>query len=169
MCGRYQFYDRRNEKIKEIIAEVKDRYGDASYSDGEVFPGTTGVVLIAEKDRMAPKLMYWGFQNPQRKSLVINARIENIDGPFFRNDYRERRCVVPVSGFYEWDPDKKKHYISHSGSEPLYLAAIYRKQEETDSYCIITKEAAGALKSIHSRQPIIMDEDGARRYLKIEN
>ena len=43
---------------------------------------------------------------------------------FFKDS---RRCVIPVSGYFEWDKNKKKHYIHSSDDKMLYLAAICKK------------------------------------------
>lgn len=167
MCGRYQFYDNKNPVIFNIIEKAKEKYETLEIPLGEVFPGNLGIVLVRSKEEMEPKIMCWGFPNPKHHGIIINARYEGIRDYFFREDYQKRRCVVPVSGFYEWDADKKKHYISSDTEKPLYLAAVYRNVNDTDYYCILTKEASERLKTIHHRQPILLDEAQAKRYLSI--
>ena len=109
--------------------------------------------------------MCWGYPKENSKVLIINARIENLNGPYFKDDHDNRRCVVPVSGYYEWDRNKKKHYIHSSNDEALYLGAIYRKINETYYYCIVTKDASESLKIIHNRMPITMNKEQAIKWL----
>ena len=69
-----------------------------------VATGDTGRRLVS---------MRWGFlphwyKSPTDGPLLINARSETLaEKPAFRAACRERRCLIPVTGFYEWtkDPD----------------------------------------------------------------
>ncbi len=165
MCSRYQFYDQKNRYIKKIIEIANQKFDQLSFEIGEIFPSNKTVVLILKDDQLEPVIMRWGFYRNYSRQLTINARRENLM-KYFKDDYSARRCVVCCTGFYEWDADKKKHYISNSTQEPLFLASIYRKEEDMDHYCIITKEASDDLKTIHDRMPIVMDETLAIHYLQ---
>ena len=165
MCGRFQFYDNKNEYIEKIIAIANQRYEQGSFDIGEIFPANRTIVLVLKGEELDPVIMKWGFTRKNAKQLTINARTDSLDR-YFADDYANRRCVVCCTGFYEWDSNKKKHYISASDEKPLFLAAIYRKEEDMNHYCIITKDASEALKTVHERMPVVMDEQQAIRYLK---
>ena len=163
MCGRYQLFDNKNKEIKKIIEEVRLRYSNPDFPVGEIFPSNLGVILTLKNGELYPELMIWGY--PFKEKLIINARSENLHSYFYADDFQKRRCVVPVSGFYEWDSSRKKHYISSSENEALYLGAIYRNIDGTNHYCIITKDASERLKPIHSRMPVIMNKEQAIEFL----
>ena len=55
--------------------------------------------------------MKWGYQLPG--TLVINARAETVaEKPLFRDSVRSRRCLIPSTGFYEWDGQKRKYLFT---------------------------------------------------------
>jgi len=61
---------------------------------------TSGRALVAMRWGFVPK---W-YKTPTDGPLLINARAETIaEKPAFREACRERRCIVPASGFYEWE------------------------------------------------------------------
>ncbi|MCC1493900.1 SOS response-associated peptidase [Cognatishimia sp. F0-27] len=118
--------------------------------------------------RLAP--MRWGFLPHWYKAtnggpLLINARAETIaEKPAFRAAVRERRCLIPASGFYEWtkDDDDKRlpWYIHPTGEAPLAFAGIWQDWErEGEAYrtcAIVTCPADGPMASIHHRMPVIL-------------
>ena len=122
----------------------------------------------------------WGIIAPWQKSIAdarasqshaINARSESIhEKPTFRNAFRTSRCLIPVTGYYEWAtslgqyPPKQPFYISHRDGEPLSIAGIWsswrsESGQVLESAAIITREAVGELATIRSRMPVIMPRD----------
>lgn len=127
------------------------------------------VVMAVEGQRQLVK-MRWGFlphwyQTPTDGPLLINARAETIaEKPAFRTACRTRRCIVPVSGFYEWTKDeagKRWPWYIHS-DEPLALASIWQdwgQGEETHRTCaVVTTGANETISQIHHRMPVILAE-----------
>ena len=167
MCGRYLFNDHNNQKIQAIIDETKTKYEQPTLdlvSWDEIYPSAFSVVLIYQ-DKLIPTLMTWGYPKWDNKSIIINARSETINNSnFFKDDYAKHRCVIATTGFYEWDKNKKKHFIKNIQADILYLAGIYRLVDNKYYYCILTKEATEHLKIIHDRMPIVMSEEEAIRY-----
>ena len=92
----------------------------------------------------------WGnFRRP-----VINARCETAhEKPMFRHAFRSRRCVIPVSAYYEWlaGPGSKQPYcIRPVGGSPMLLAGLY-----TGRQCVImTRAARPDIAHIHDRMPV---------------
>ncbi|MDE7245783.1 MAG: SOS response-associated peptidase, partial [Oscillospiraceae bacterium] len=110
MCGRYSLAPDESKEIARIVAEVQSRFGSAGIRTGEIFPTNTVPILLAEGQEMAPRPMTWGFPGFRGKGVIINARGETTpDKPMFRRSLLERRCVVPTTGFYEWDRKKTKY------------------------------------------------------------
>ena len=115
--------------------------------------------------------MRWGFlphwyMAPNGGPLLINARAETIaEKPAFSKARRERRCLIPASGFYEWtkDQDGKRlpWYIYPKSNDFLAFAGIWQvwdKGEEPLTTCaIVTTQANETMGKIHHRMPVILD------------
>ena len=129
----------------------------------------TTVVATEEGRYLAP--MRWGFLPHWAKSdragpLLINARAETIaEKPAFRAACRERRCLIPASGFYEWtkteDGTRLPWYIHPGRTDVLALAGIWQDWtapggETLQTCAIVTTSANEALSSIHHRMPVII-------------
>jgi putative SOS response-associated peptidase YedK len=92
---------------------------------------------------------------------LANARGETLaDRPAFKAAFRQWRCLVPASGFYEWKTTrsgKQPYYIQPAGDELFGLAGItelWRGQLRT--VCLITTEANELMRGIHDRMPVIV-------------
>ena len=112
----------------------------------------------------------WGFiphwyKQANAGPLLINARAETIaEKPAFRTACRERRCIIPASGFYEWtrleDGTKLPWYIQRTDSAPLAFAAIWQDWGELGATAaIVTTAANTAMSEIHHRIPVILEAD----------
>ena len=64
MCGRYQFTAEQSAEILRIIQEVSRRYGDDSWTPGEIRPTNAAPVLVSEERSIVPALFTWGFPMP---------------------------------------------------------------------------------------------------------
>ena len=116
--------------------------------------------------------MHWGFlphwyKPPTDGPLLINARAETIaEKPAFRAACRDRRCLIPATGFYEWTKDKEGRrlpwYITRADGTPLAFAGIWQvwdKGEEPVTTCaILTTGASRAISGIHHRMPVVVEE-----------
>lgn len=112
--------------------------------------------------------MRWGFvprwyKSPSDGPLLINARSETIaDKPAFAEAARQRRCLVPVTGFYEWHRTKEARlpwFVQRADRTPLVLAGIWQDwgEEQAPSFAIVTTEANEAMAPIHHRIPVVID------------
>lgn len=168
MCGRLS--------ISYDVAEVFDDFEAAASNDLPEIPNynvcpTTQIAVVTSADgvrRCRP--MRWGFipdwyKAPNDGPLLINARAETIaEKPAFRAACRARRCLIPVSGFYEWTREKKQQplpwYIASSDGQPTVLAAIWQDWEFDDeriaTCAIVTTNANTAMGKIHHRMPVIV-------------
>jgi len=113
MCGRYLIEDEAYADILQILNDInaaKKRINmDNLTVTGEIFP--TNVVPVIEKDITSADnsgivdiaVIQWGFPHWNNPSVIINARSETAaEKNMFKRPLRNRRCVVPSSGFYEW-------------------------------------------------------------------
>lgn len=95
---------------------------------------------------------------------LINARAETIrEKPVFADTFRERRCLVPASGWFEWQgPSQARQpfYLTLVGGGPISFAGIWERweaqREVVESFAILTTPAAATLADIHHRQPAIV-------------
>lgn len=155
---------------------VVEMFGAAPANDLPETPNynvcpTVNVPVVTSDDgvrRLRP--MRWGFiphwyKKPNGGPLLINARAETIaEKPAFRAACRERRCLLPVTGFYEWyrDGDTKPlpWFIQRQDGEPLVMAGIWQDWEQDGaviSTCaIVTTRANEAMARIHHRIPVIL-------------
>ena len=100
-----------------------------------------------------------------------NARVEGMgDKPAFREAVRRRRCLLPASGYYEWQtiaqprgkPVKQPWYISPRGQPFFALAGLFEawRARPEDPWlltcCVITTDAAPKLAPIHDRMPVVI-------------
>ena len=106
MCGRYFLDDTEeaNERLLNLLRGLLES-GDPlaqQVHTGEIFPTQLAPVIVADGGRVAVRAMRWGFPRGGGRGVVINSRSEKADHtPMFQRAVRERRCLVPVSGFYE--------------------------------------------------------------------
>ncbi|MHA7851289.1 SOS response-associated peptidase [Roseovarius sp.] len=115
--------------------------------------------------------MRWGFIPHWYKTstdgpLLINARSETIaEKPAFRAACRDRRCLIPASGFYEWtkdgDANRLPWYIKHTDDSPLAFAGIYQDwgqgEDRVTTCAIVTCAANTPMQALHARMPVILD------------
>jgi putative SOS response-associated peptidase YedK len=99
---------------------------------------------------------------------MINARAETItEKSAYRGLLPSKRCIVPASGFYEWqatDNGKQPYYIHPDTGESLPFAGLYDIWENPEgieiySFTIITTQPTANLKAIHDRMPVILEPD----------
>lgn len=164
MCGRYQFTTAQWEEIQQIVAQIQRRYGSGSWTPGEICPSSRAPVLMETAGEIAPRLMQWGYPLPG--TLVINARAESaLTKPLFRESVKARRCLIPSTGFYEWDAGKRKYLFTLPGEAPLYMAGLYDRREGADRYCILTTQANPSMRPIHHRMPLVVTREQGRQWL----
>lgn len=106
------------------------------------------------------------------RNQTLNARSEEVfDKPSFRDSIKSRRCIIPVTGFYEWKhvviggKEKIPFYIHPKEQPYFYLAGIYSNwtdpttRDEYTTFSILTGAANELMASIHNsakRQPLMI-------------
>jgi putative SOS response-associated peptidase YedK len=102
---------------------------------------------------------------PDKKiaSRLINARVEGVaTRNAFRRALAQRRCVVPVSGYYEWQTlkgQKRPLFIHDARAAIMPLAGIWERWhspagEVIESFAVITRPSVGFLQDVHDRMPL---------------
>ncbi|MEM1235756.1 MAG: SOS response-associated peptidase [Pseudomonadota bacterium] len=135
-----------------------------------VCPTNSVHVVVADEGRRL-RAMRWGFLPHWYKTtnggpLLINARSETIaDKPAFKAACRERRCLIPATGFYEWtktpNGSRLPWYIYRSDGAPLVFAGVWQDWErdgEAHTTCaIVTCAANEPMTRIHHRMPVVLE------------
>ena len=147
------------------MQEVESRYGVGAWTPGEIRPAAAAPVLVSSEGGICPELFSWGYKLPG--SLVINARAETAaDKPLFRHGIAAQRCVIPSTGFFEWDRQKHKYLFRLPEEEALYMAGIYSVREGRAYYCILTTAANGSVKEVHPRMPLVLHKEQIEPWLE---
>jgi len=178
MCGRYALNISGDDLAIEFAAGVKD----AGYtpSNWNISP-TTVIPFISSNDEKgierSIQTARWGLipswaKDASRQANAINARVESIaEKPTFKSAFKSRRCLLPVTGYYEWATElgkykpKQPFYISHKDKQSLAIAGLYESwinpatNSPITTAAIITREAAGIVAPIHHRMPVILPKD----------
>jgi putative SOS response-associated peptidase YedK len=171
MCGRFQLL--RPEDIA-IRFETVNALPDLAPSS-DVRP-TQDIPVVAMGRELT--LMKWGIEPAWAKERpnsapLINARAEGIETkPTFRKPLRFQRCIIPATGFYEWQAPagggrKVKYLFTRADNDFLALAGLYDLHKSLDGQehptCVIITTAPNEVVApIHDRMPVILsreDED----------
>lgn len=133
------------------------------------------VVSLGETGRRLGA-MRWGFlphwyKSPTDGPLLINARAETIaEKPAFRAACRERRCILPISGFYEWTRDGEVRlpwYITRRDGAPMALAGVWQNwgEDHAPTCAVVTTSANEPMSEIHHRMPVVLEEGDWGKWL----
>ena len=121
----------------------------------------------------------WGLVPAWAKDLkvgtkMINARAESVaEKPAFRAAVQKRRCVVPATGFFEWqgEPGRKQPFaITLPGQQLFAFAGLWESWrpkggEAVETFTIVTTDANENVARIHDRMPVILPMDAVETWL----
>ena len=114
--------------------------------------------------------MRWGLLPPWQKDTklafaTINARLESVaEKPAFRGAWKQRRALVPASGYYEWpviDGKKRPHWIHLADAPVMLFGGVWESRSDGAggallTYSIVTRAADPVIRSVHDRMPLIL-------------
>lgn len=170
MCGRYYVDDDTSREIRKILEQIDAKYENNKRKPGEIFPTNTAPILAAFGQEVEPELSVWGYPNFYKKGVLINARAETaLEKKTFRESILSRRCVIPSSGFYEWDSDKHKFLFKRKEEEILYMAGIYNFFQEECRFVILTTAANESMEDIHNRMPVVLTKEEVEPWILDNN
>lgn len=161
--------------------------GELPFTAGERFPGQTSPIVIehvlpdARRERVLGSAQ-WGLiphwaSDPSIGHKLFNARAETLtEKPAFRESFALRRCVVPVSAFYEWHGTRghKQRYTFHApDGSPLALAGLWAQWKRPDrtrlvTFTIITVDANESVAAVHPRMPALLAPEEVDLWLERE-
>ena len=116
---------------------------------------------------------WWWKKKAKEAPATFNARAESVaEKPMFRDAFKRSRCLIPASGYYEWQktPTGKQpyYYIARDGS-PLTIAGLWDEWKDIEtgeplkSCTMIITNANELASKIHDRMPVLLqpkDFDG---------
>ena len=137
------------------------------------------VIRLREDGQRELIEMRWGlvplWSRPGDKlPLLINARAETVSSkPAFREAFKSRRCIVPASGYYEWQKlpggAKQPFYITRRDGLPIGFAGLWENAKEVHgTVAIVTTAASEETQQIHDRMPVILGKPDFARWLASE-
>ena len=176
MCSRY-FLDADGNVIAytfrvPLNERVKRRFNIAPTQEAPVVraDGGGGREIAILRWGLVP---YWA-KDLKVGTKMINARSEGVEGkPAFREAVKARRCIVPASGFFEWqgEPGRKQPWAITVPDMPLFaFAGLWERWkapagEAVETFTIVTTDANEAIARIHDRMPVILPMDAVDTWL----
>lgn len=166
MCGRYALTLPQDAMVQLFGAVPSNDLPQGPRWN--VCPTTQIPVVTSDVGGRRLVAMRWGFvpqwyDTPTDGPLLINARAETVaEKPAFRAACRERRCLIPATGFYEWtkadDGTRLPWYFHAPGDVPLVFAGIWQTWgTEAQPTCAIVSCAAGpTMAEVHHREPVTL-------------
>jgi len=131
------------------------------------------VILNTRPDDI--QLVNWGLKPKWLKGkMLINVRDDSLaTKPLFQKDLRERRCIIPADGFYEWatTEGKKIPFRFVLKTKKLFaFAGIWQENSETkeSKFAIITTQPNKLVEKYHNRMPVILPLHKEREWLDTE-
>ena len=186
MCGRFNII---SSPLTQFIMSIIEEHGSSEQAvqnagSGDVLKLETRynisptdqvpVILRSSDNKLLVRDMRWWFvpawtRQIESKYTMFNARSESLKtSRAFQTAYKRRRCIIPASGYFEWQKigSKKYPYYLHPDSSPGFaFAGLWEawqgktpegERVSLESCTVITSAAPVELKEIHSRIPVYL-------------
>ena len=167
MCGRYNIIT--DAKALFEAYQIEAGLGAEGLARYNVAPSTDQLVVLNEAGHRVARPHRWGLIPHWAKDAAIGYKTINARGetvavkPAFRAAFRQRRCLVPATGFYEWKVQGggKQPYLIRMKSGALFsFAGLWESwpgpEGEVRTFTIITTEPNALMARIHDRMPVIV-------------
>jgi putative SOS response-associated peptidase YedK len=175
MCGRFTLAVPAEQLARQFqleqTLELAPRYNIAPTQQvAAVRAGESGRELVMMRWGLVPS---WA-KDPSVGSRMINARSETAaEKPAFRNAIKQRRCLIPADGFYEWQQladGKQPFHITLADRAPFALAGLWEHWKTPEggwlhSCTVLTTEANELMRPLHDRMPVIVPPEQYGRWL----
>lgn len=164
MCGRFaQAYDDtallKKFGIEDLTERIQPKFN--------LSPGNQVNTVLKKDNHLKLSSMPWGFSALHGKplpSLIINSSLDTLISNSHLGKYLvKHRCIIPVSGFYEWH--NKQPYFIKCSTDILCLAGVFVHDENGYKCSVTTIDSAGFLKNIHHRMPLLLNDELVKLWL----
>jgi putative SOS response-associated peptidase YedK len=175
MCGRYALFS----PAETLAGHFKLDETPKLAPRHNLAPGQP--IAIIRQDAAGRRVLsqaHWGLvpswsAEPKTAFSAFNARAETVaEKPAFRQAFRQRRCLIPADGYYEWQTEgrrKQPFFIYRQDRAPFAFAGLWERWERggqvLESCAIIVTEANAATRAIHARMPVILAAEDCGRWL----
>lgn len=158
MCSRYYleetFLSDLAHTLQELDAKMNRQFPIAA---ADIRPTMSAPIIYSEAGQRIMAPARWGFHSPKGSGIIINARVETImEKPMFREAAENHRCLIPASGFYEWDSAKNKFRFTSESRKTMYFAGIFTSEGEESHFVILTTAANVSMSRVHDRMPLVL-------------
>ena len=175
MCGRFV----GNFNTRDLVNEIGDAVNAFGLSlrvpefDGpllqnfNVAPTHVVPILRVVGEEVIVDEMRWGLipiwaKDANIGAKMINARSETItEKPSFKGLVPGHRCIIPMSGFYEWNRENPKakipYFVTRSDGHMMLGAGIWSDSpivDEARTFSLITRDSVDDLSAVHDRSPV---------------
>lgn len=167
MCGRYALHANPDVVALQFGLAAAPQF-KRSYN---ICPGGDILVITPRGARQHRwgLIPHWA-KDPAIGNKLANARAESIEErPAFRDAFRQWRCLVPASGFYEWQTIAgRKHpwYFKPKDAELFALAGITALWQGIRSVSLITTTPNEVMEPVHDRMPVIIKPEDYAAWLE---
>ena len=125
-----------------------------------------GIVMRADGQ---VQIMRWGFHRSFNPA-INNARSDKLEAGMWAEAFRDRRCIIPMTAFYEWGPGSGGHKQAYEFRDPeddfLWAAGLWEPGgEHGPCYTMVTTEASPLMAPIHDRMPALLRPDAMQEFL----
>ncbi|MDK6729291.1 MULTISPECIES: SOS response-associated peptidase [Aerococcus] len=163
MCGRYEF-----NQEEALLKHFYQRANDPDIQTGTLYPGQVVLTLSANPDQSVhARGMEWGYAGFNKGQLLINARSKSItDKATFQADFHYRRCLFPMSSYYEWTKNKERYRFS--SNDILYVGGCYQMPKSRSNHpraVLMTQSANPLAQEVHHRMPYFVQAKDIRSWL----
>lgn len=171
MCGRYTLYlpwSEIHRLYSLTLTADKARNTQPRYN---ICPTQDVLFVTHSDDGMRLREGRWGlvpfWANELGNFSTFNAKSEEADKkPMFREAFKNKRCLIPADGFYEWtknaeDGGRDPWHIHLPEHAPFSFAGLWATNEAQGiaSCTILTAKPVEPISLIHTRMPIILKPD----------
>lgn len=174
MCGRFSFVMEDALILERFGLRVRTAIYKARYNCAPA----QNLAVISSEVPCELSFFRWGLIPSWAKDAavgnkLINARGETLaEKPSFRSAFRNRRCLVPATGFFEWkrDAGKTPYHIRMKSGDPFCFAGLWDKWIASDgeivySFTIVTTTPNELMAQIHDRMPVIIHREDEQRWI----
>jgi len=163
MCGRFNIID---DPLTQFVCHI---FGIefSTTSNSSVCPSESVATIGYANGTIQQINATWGIQPAWANRLLINAQSETVaTKPTFKSSFENSRCLVPMSGWYEWkklEHGKKQKYLFENDSQAMFMAGILF--DDNSKFVTLTTEPTEQCAEYHHRMPLLINDNDAEFWL----